>query len=62
MTPLGFNYIKLMKSYIPDLTQAFLPNSPCLGHRRFYETAFKNGYIDKKLEYSDLNTEPLPFP
>ena len=62
MTPLGFNYIKLMKSYIPDLTQAFLPNSPCLGHRRFYETAFKNGYIDKKLEYSDLNNEPLPFP
>ncbi|MCU7558630.1 YcaO-like family protein [Macrococcus capreoli] len=61
-TPLDFNHIKLMKSYIPELTQAFLPNSPCLGHPRFYKAAFENKYIDRELKFSDLNTEPLPFP
>lgn len=61
-TPKDFKYIKLMKSYIPELTQAFLPNFPCLGHRRFYEVAYNNGYSDKILEFQDLNKEPLPFP
>lgn len=61
-TPEDFKYIKLMKSFIPELTQAFLPNSPCLGHKRFYEVAYNNGYSDKILEYQDLNKEPLPFP
>ncbi|MGN9067460.1 YcaO-like family protein [Ligilactobacillus agilis] len=61
-TPEDFKYIKLMKSFIPELTQAFLPNYPCLGHKRFYEVAYKNGYSDKILSYKELNTEPLPFP
>lgn len=61
-TPKGFKYIKLMKSYIPELTQAFLPNYPCLGHKRFYEVAYKNGYLDNVPKYKELNLEPLPFP
>lgn len=61
-TPEGFHYIRLMKCLIPELTFAFLPNAPCLGNRRFYETAYKNGYVDHVFTYEELNKEALPFP
>lgn len=62
LTPPGFSSIALMKSFIPQLTFAFLPNRPCFGHPRFYKLAHKHGLIDAPLRYEDLNPEPLPFP
>lgn len=61
-TPKGFAYIRLMKSFIPELSFAFLPNAPCLGNHRFYDVAYKNGYVDHILTYEELNKEALPFP
>lgn len=62
LTPSDFSSISLMKSFVPQLTFAFLPNRPCFGHRRFYQLAYQHGLIDAPLRYEDLNSEPLPFP
>lgn len=62
LTPDGFSSIALMKSYLPQLTSAFLPNRPCFGHPRFYDLAYSRGLVDAPLTYADLNPEPLPFP
>jgi len=62
LTPPGFTSISLMKSFVPQLTFAFLPNRPCFGHSRFYRLAYERGLIDAPLRYEDLNPEPLPFP
>lgn len=62
LTPKGFNFIRLIKSYIPELTSAFLPNAPCLGHPRFYHLAYENGLSDSVLTFEELNKDPLPFP
>lgn len=61
-TPKGFQFIRLMKSLITELTFAFLPNAPCLGNHRFYDTAYENGYSEHRYSFEELNPEPLPFP
>lgn len=62
LSPHDFHFIKLMKSFIPELTFAFLPNAPCLGNHRFYDVAYINGYSDHIFTFEELNREALPFP
>lgn len=52
----------LMKTYIPNLAPPFPPSHPLLGHPRYYEVPQKCGLADRQLAFSDLNTDPLPYP
>lgn len=61
-TPPQMNHIKLMKTYIPELAPPYMPSLPLLGHPRYYEVPQKLGYADHRLTFSELNTDPLPYP
>ncbi|HEX2272922.1 MAG TPA: YcaO-like family protein, partial [Acidimicrobiales bacterium] len=61
-TPEQMDHVKLIKVFIPELTQPFLQSLPCLGHPRFREAARLSGVDDRLLEYEDLLQDPLPYP
>ncbi len=61
-TPPQFDSLSLVKAFIPELTQPMSPAMPVLGHRRFRDLPFTLGCADRRLEFRDLNTDPLPYP
>jgi len=61
-TPPQMRQIKLMKVYIPEITPPYLHSSPLLGHPRYYEVPYTLGLANKPLRFSDLNSDPLPYP
>jgi ribosomal protein S12 methylthiotransferase accessory factor len=61
-TPPQMKHIRLMKTYIPELTPPYLPSLPYLGHSRYYELPQRLGYTDHRLTFKDLNKDPLPYP
>lgn len=61
-TPTQMKYVKLMKTYIPELTPPFLPSLPLLGHPRYYEVPYKMGWSDRRLTFADLTHDPMPYP
>jgi ribosomal protein S12 methylthiotransferase accessory factor len=61
-TPSTLPDYPILKVLMPQLTQAFVPSYPYLGHPRYYEIPRKLGRTKKKLQSSDLSREPQPLP
>ena len=54
---------KLVRVFIPEVTPAHVPNTPFLGHPRYYEAPIIFGLSNKPYTIEDLNIkEPVPFP
>ena len=62
LTPDGFSSVRLTKVFIPELVQAFPPNMQMLGHSRYSTFARRMGQTDHDLSFSELTTDPLPYP
>ena len=62
LTPPQFDSLSVVKVFVPELTQPMSPAMPLLGHRRFYDLPRAVGCGDRRLEFHDLNTDPLPYP
>lgn len=62
LTPAGFDSISLTKVFIPELAPAFPPNLQMLGHERYAMFPGIIGESQRKLAFSDLTTDPLPYP
>ena len=54
--------MSITKVFVPELTQACPPLDPTLGHPRFYELPQRLGKAERRLEFRDLNPDPIPFP
>ena len=61
-TPPDWKYLRLMKVMIPQLTMAFLPSKPMLGHPRFANARRIAGVSDETVTFSELIRDPLPYP
>jgi len=54
---------KLLRTFIPELTPAHVPNEPLIGHRRYYKAPIIFGLSKEPYSISDLYLEePVPFP
>lgn len=58
-TTLDYN---IEKVFMPQLTLAFAPNRPLLGHPRYYDLPKKLGYAKRKLKPIEISQEPVPLP
>jgi ribosomal protein S12 methylthiotransferase accessory factor len=54
--------ISVVRVLVPQLTLACVGAYPYLGHRRYYESMQRLGFADRRLEFSELNADPIPFP
>jgi len=61
LTPDDFTELKLIRTFIPELTMYFSVYG-YYGHPRFYTICKKLGLTNKELTYNDLRKDPLPFP
>ena len=62
LTPPGMHRLKLMKVFIPELTQPFVQSSPYFGHPRFKQAGMMVGQRDGEMPLEELLTDPLPYP
>jgi ribosomal protein S12 methylthiotransferase accessory factor YcaO len=53
--------VHLTKVIVPELTQAFIPSYPYLGHPRFSTLPAALGLRDRALTFADLHVDPVPF-
>jgi len=53
--------LAVTKVFLPQLTQACPPGNPMLGHPRFAEVPQRLGLASRRLEFRDLNPDPIPF-
>jgi ribosomal protein S12 methylthiotransferase accessory factor len=51
----------VVKVFVPQLTQASVPSHPYLGHPRYYEVPRQLGMTDRRLNFADLNPDPVPL-
>ncbi len=58
----GIEPLKLVKIFIPELTQYNHPRYPMFGHPRYYNARKILKIDDKTLTYSDLRKIPVPYP
>lgn len=61
-TPKQMQQLKLLKVFMPELTQPFLQSAPMFGHSRFRTTAQTLGARSTPMAYEEINKEPLPYP
>lgn len=54
--------VRVVKTLLPQLTQAGVPSAPFLGHPRYYDLPKKLGLSDRTLTYEELNHTPVPLP
>lgn len=54
--------VSVVKVFVPQITQASVPSHPYLGHPRYYELPQQLRMTDRKLDFQDLNPDPLPLP
>ena len=54
--------VKVLKTLIPEITQAGVPAFPFLGHPRYYELPRQLGRTDRPLAFRELNHTPVPLP
>ncbi len=54
--------IRVMKVFIAELAPPHLPSLQLLGHPRYYEIPYKLGFTPAPLHFSELVTDPLPYP
>ena len=52
----------VLKVIVPELTTAWVPAEPFLGHPRYYDLPQELGLLDRALTNEDFNKLPLPFP
>ena len=52
----------LVRVIVPEMTLAGVAASPYLGHPRYYELPRRVGASARRLDFGDLNTDPIPFP
>lgn len=62
LTPVDFKSISLTKVFIPELVPAFPPNMQMLGHERYSTFRKIIGASESLQSFSDLETNPLPYP
>jgi ribosomal protein S12 methylthiotransferase accessory factor len=62
LTPPGLRTVKVVKVFIPELTQPFLQSKPILGHPRLRFARRLVGIDDHELTYDELVKDPLPYP
>ena len=70
MTPPGSGAVKLVKVFLPELTQPFLQSRPILGHPRFADAAKLLGRrhggdeaaAAQAISFDQLVADPLPYP
>jgi ribosomal protein S12 methylthiotransferase accessory factor len=62
LTPPTLRQVKLLKVFMPELTQAFLQSRPVLGHPRFAQAAQLLGRSNEPMSYDELWRDPLPYP
>jgi ribosomal protein S12 methylthiotransferase accessory factor len=62
LTPPQMTHARLMKAFIPELVPPFPASTPLLGHPRYYELPRALGRSDHRLEFDELNADPLPYP
>lgn len=60
--PPGMRRIRLVKVFIPELTQPFLQSRPILGHPRFANAMKLLGRGTESIPYRTFVTDPLPYP
>ena len=53
--------LHLTKVLVPELTQAFIPSHPYLGHPRFSDVPFRLGLRDEPFADGELSADPPPF-
>jgi ribosomal protein S12 methylthiotransferase accessory factor len=61
-TPPQFSKLKIMKVFMPELSQPFLPSIPMLGHPRFRDGRRLMGLSDREVPADELVLDPLPYP
>jgi ribosomal protein S12 methylthiotransferase accessory factor len=61
-TPPQFRRLTIVKVFMPELSQPFLPSIPMLGHPRFRDARKLMGLDDRELAREDLVLDPLPYP
>jgi ribosomal protein S12 methylthiotransferase accessory factor len=61
-TPPQFSTVKLMKTFITELSPPFLPSLPMLGNPRYYRLGHELGVHPEPLTYEGLNPDPMPYP
>jgi ribosomal protein S12 methylthiotransferase accessory factor len=54
--------VSAVKVIIPELTPAWVPADPYLGHPRYYELPPRLGWTERPLRFDELNRLPIPFP
>ena len=54
--------VSVVRVIVPELTGACVAAHPYLGHPRYYEMPRRLGLRDRKLEFDELNSDPVPFP
>jgi thiazole/oxazole-forming peptide maturase SagD family component len=60
---LGGTRGRLVRSYLPSLIPAHVPNCPFLGNPRYYRAPIDFGYSTEPLRFDQLNLdEPVPLP
>jgi ribosomal protein S12 methylthiotransferase accessory factor len=62
LSPSQMPQMKLFKVMIPELSPPYVQNLPMLGSERYYEVPRKLGLADHRLSYSEVFTEPQPYP
>jgi ribosomal protein S12 methylthiotransferase accessory factor len=61
-TPSQMRQVRIVKVFIPELTQPFLQSLPIFGHPRFAKAARMLGKRKDTTTYEELTVNPLPFP
>lgn len=61
-TPKDFHQTKVWKTFIPELSQPYPPQSPALGHPRYLTCPVTAGYRETPIDQADLLADPLPYP
>ncbi len=58
----GYDPLRLVKVFIPSLTQYNAPRFPMFGHPRYYNAKKILGICDCQLTYEELRKIPVPYP
>lgn len=62
LSPKQMPQMKLVKVLIPELTPPYVQNLPMLGSDRYCTMPQTLGLLDRRLNYSEIFTEPQPYP
>lgn len=61
-TPRDFRTTRVMKAFIPKLSQPYPQQAPALGHPRFQHVPVVAGRREEPLQPEELLADPLPYP